>query len=73
MSIYWPGTKIVKSQGNAFTSWKSGSPSSITNTKEWKLSQSSTIQNAGAGTDKKKQFTIYSAARPASPRPENVK
>jgi len=22
MEIYWPGTKIVKSQDNAFTAWK---------------------------------------------------
>lgn len=66
MSIYWPGTNIVKSQGNAFTDWKNGG-SRITNTKEWKMSQASTLQTAGSGTDKKKQFTIYSKAQAAKP------
>ena len=63
MSIYWPGTKIVKSQGNAFTLWKTGEPSRITSSKEWKMSQASTKQMAGSGTDPKKQFTIYSRAK----------
>ena len=63
MSIYWPGTNIVKSQGNAFTYWKYGERSRITNTKEWKCSQASALQMAGTGTDKKKQFTIYSKAQ----------
>jgi len=64
MTYYWPGTKIVKSHGNAFTDWKTG-PSRITNSKEWKLSQASQIAMAGAGSDKKKQFTIYSKAQAA--------
>ena len=62
MSMYWPGTKIIKSQNNAFTDWKSGG-SRITNTKEWKCSQASALQMAGSGSDKKKQFTIYSKAQ----------
>ena len=61
-NIYWPGTKIVKSQGNAFTSWKTGT-SRITNSREWKQSAASTRQMAGSGTDPKKQFTIYSRAK----------
>ena len=60
--IYWPGTKIPKSQGNAFTEWKQGR-SRITTSTEWRMSQASTIHNAGAGTDPKKQFTIYSKAK----------
>lgn len=58
--IYWPGTKIIKSQGNAFD-WRSYS-SKITSTTEWKQSQISSQRMAGTGTDKKKQFTIYSRA-----------
>ena len=60
---YWPGTKIIKSQNNAFTDWKDGRSSKITNTKEWRNSQASTIQMAGTGSDRKKQFTIYSKAQ----------
>ena len=41
---YWPGTNIPKSNGNAFTYWKSGEPSKITSSKEWKMSQASTRQ-----------------------------
>lgn len=33
-SIYWPGTKIIKSHGNSFD-WKSGE-SYITNTQDFK-------------------------------------
>ena len=60
--IYWPGTNIPKSQGNAFTEWKQ-QRSRITTSTEWRMSQASTIHNAGAGTDPKKQFTIYSKAK----------
>lgn len=59
---YWPGTNIPKSSGNAFTSWKHGG-SSITTSKEWRMSQASTQQLAGTGTDPRKQFTIYSKAK----------
>ena len=58
---YWPGTNIKKSQGNAFD-WRS-TLSQITQTKEFKLSQHSTISNAGNGADKKRTFTIYSKAK----------
>ncbi len=61
MSIYWPGTNIIKSQGNAFD-WQR-SASRVTSSKEWKMSQASTLQTAGSGTDKRKQFTIYSKAK----------
>ena len=57
---YWPGTKIPKSTGNAFD-WRNAT-SNIATTKEFKLSQASTIQMAGKGTDPKRQFTIYSRA-----------
>ena len=60
---YWPGTKIPKSEGNAFTLWKNGKGSAITNSKEWRMSEASTKQMAGTGTDKRKQFTIYSRAK----------
>lgn len=32
--IYWPGTNIIKSQGNAFTSWKEGRPS-LADNRSW--------------------------------------
>lgn len=34
---YWPGTNIVKSQGNAFTLWKENRPS-LANNQKWKQS-----------------------------------
>lgn len=60
---YWPGTNIPKSTNNAFTSWKTGDRSQITTSREWRMSEISTKQMAGTGTDKRKQFTIYSRAR----------
>lgn len=60
---YWPGTKIRKSTGNAFD-WRN-TQSNITQSKEFKLSQSSSINMAGKGTEKGKSFTIYSKARPS--------
>ena len=59
---YWPGTKIVKSQNNAFTEWKT-TPSKITATKKWKQSERATQTMAGTGGDPMKQFTVYSKAR----------
>lgn len=60
---YWPGTKIRKSTGNAFD-WQN-TASNITKTKEFKMSQASSIQMAGKGAEKGKSFTIYSKARPS--------
>jgi hypothetical protein len=57
MDIYWPDTKIVKSQGNAFD-WRAKTDV-ITNDKTWKQSTTGT-RNA---TLKKANFTIYSKAR----------
>lgn len=57
---YWPGTNIPKSKGNAFD-WRN-SVSKIATSKEFKMSQASTIQMAGKGSDPKKQFTVYSRA-----------
>lgn len=58
---YWPGTKIIKSQGNAFD-WRN-TGSHITQSTEWKQSAASKTAMAGKGTDPKRQFTIYSRAR----------
>ncbi len=60
--IYWPGTNIVKSNGNAFTSWKKKPE-----TTEKKQSVVRQIQTNGLlyGKDAlsiKKSFTIYSKA-----------
>ena len=62
--IYWPGTNIPVSQGNAFTSWKTGE-SHVTSSKEWKQSIAAARMMAGTGRDPRKQFTIYSRARPS--------
>ena len=51
---YWPGTKIPKSNGNAFTAWKEGRPS-IANNLKWK--QSVIGQQNAKGSDKN-QITI---------------
>lgn len=59
MTTYWPGTNIVKSQGNAFTSWKT-SPSHVFQTKEWKQAEAA---RRAASTQAGKPFTIYSRAR----------
>ena len=58
---YWPGTKIIKSHGNAFD-WRKG-VSQIASTKSFKVSQNATIANAGAGSDPNRAFTIYSRAK----------
>lgn len=60
---YWPGTKILKSTGNAFD-WRN-TTSNITKSKEFKLSQASSMNMAGKGSEKGKSFTIYSKARPS--------
>lgn len=59
--IYWPGTKIPKSQGNAFD-WRS-SASKIASDKEFLASQHSSLISAGNGADSRKVFTIYSKAK----------
>ena len=56
---YWPGTKIVKSMNNVFTSWKT-TTSEITNAKEWKISEAA---KRGAQMQKSRQFTVYSKAQ----------
>jgi hypothetical protein len=62
MNIYWPGTKIPKSQGNAFTSWMT-SPEPRPRKKVSIVQQK---QRSGVLIDKnlnrKKSFTIYSRA-----------
>lgn len=56
---YWPGTKIIKSMNNAFTSWKT-TGSAITNSAEWKASEAAKRQMR---TQKNISFTIYSKAQ----------
>lgn len=56
---YWPGTKIIKSMNNAFTSWKT-TGSEITNSAEWKASEAAKRQMK---TQKNRSFTIYSKAQ----------
>ena len=60
---YWPGTNIPKSTGNAFD-WR-GKGSAIASTQQFKQSQLATKQMAGKGSEKSRQFTIYSKARAA--------
>lgn len=60
---YWPGTNIPKSNGNAFTSWKTKEPSVMTK----KASVAKQLQVSGLAIGKsalnvKKSFTIYSKA-----------
>ena len=62
---YWPGTNIPKSNGNAFTSWKTGKKDSVAK----KESVAKQLQNNSVLTKKeqlnvKKSFTIYTKARP---------
>lgn len=59
MNIYWPGTNIVKSQGNAFTSWKSA-PSLVTRDREWRVAEAAKRQ---MGLQTNRPFTVYSKAR----------
>jgi len=66
MSLYWPGTKIIKSRGNAFD-WRKDH-SEILNDKDFLFSARSKQNAAGSGSDKRKQFTIYSRARPSARR-----
>lgn len=51
---YWPGTKIVKSQNNAFTLWKENRPSIANNTK-WRQSL---IGQKNSAHSKKNQISI---------------
>jgi hypothetical protein len=57
MNIYWPDTKIVKSQGNAFN-WRVKT-TAITEDKGWKQA----VVAKNKVTLKKSTFTIYSKAR----------
>lgn len=59
MSIYWPGTNIVKSKNNAFN-WKAKTDV-LTNSKDWKQSVAGTY-NASL---KKSSVTVYSRAKPS--------
>lgn len=61
---YWPDTKIIKSQGNAFN-WQNA-PSFMTKDKEVKASITAKNNMAGAGTDPRRAFTIYSKAKAKS-------
>lgn len=58
---YWPGTKIIKSQGNAFN-WQGKGSMVISDPK---IRMSGATKKQMATTEHKKSFTIYSKARPA--------
>lgn len=58
---YWPGTNIPKSNGNAFTSWKTAEQiSKESKTKQMRLSG---VMTKPEDLSRKKSFTIYSKAR----------
>lgn len=59
---YWPGTAILKSQGNAFTNWKEDGESVVL--KDWGLRNSDRVARSRANSPGK-AFTIYSKARAA--------
>ena len=59
MNIYWPGTKIVKSHGNAFD-WQQ-KPSDVLSSHDWRSAESARRQ---AIINPRKPFTIYSKAKP---------
>lgn len=59
---YWPGTKILKSRGNAFD-WKNGEHSKLARDPQIRASNNARLQMAGAASDPKRTFTIYSKAR----------
>ena len=64
---YWPGTKIRKSNGNAFTSWKTNAPSAIAKSESVPKQLQTNGIAMGKGKDKlniKKSFTIYAKAKP---------
>lgn len=64
MNIYWPGTKIVKSQGNAFD-WRVKTKSAVTQDKDWKQSATGTRNAVRHGdVTKSTSFTVYSKAKP---------
>lgn len=61
-NTYWPGTKIVKSHGNAFD-WCRGHKSAVTQDKEWKQSVTGTRNAVRYGdVTKSTSFTVYSKA-----------
>lgn len=62
-SIYWPGTNIVKSRGNAFD-WQTDPRSAIVSDRKFVISEIAKRNTRGTGSDPRKQFTIYSRAHP---------
>jgi len=58
--MYWPGTNIIKSKGNAF-SWQGKGSQFL---KELKKSSDSTQNARPNGVTQGKAFTIYSKAVP---------
>jgi len=59
ISNYWPGTKILKSNNNAFN-WQA-KKEVLTDNKAWRQSVSGTFNESL----KKSTFTIYSKAKPS--------
>ncbi len=58
MINYWPGTKIIKSQGNAFD-WRQ-KPSDVLSSQDWKSSEAARRQSA---LNPNRSFTVYSKAK----------
>jgi hypothetical protein len=64
MNIYWPGTKIVKSRGNAFD-WRQ-EPSAVLSSHDWKSSESARRQSV---LHPGRSFTVYSKAKAKGAKP----
>ena len=63
-SIYWPGTKILKSNGNAFTSWKTSNGAEGKSIA--KQIRSNGVMTRPEDLVRKKSFIIYSRAKRSS-------
>lgn len=61
---YWPGTKIIKSQGNAFDWRKRGS--AVLNDPIIKASNSAKKKSTPKTPEPRQSFTIYSKAKRAA-------
>lgn len=56
MELYWPGTKVVKSNNNAFTSWKVGRESMMASDLSHKKAASA---RAGRNLTEKLPVTLH--------------
>jgi hypothetical protein len=70
IDIYWPGTKIVKSRGNAFD-WRNLKGSAVLGDRELKLSE---IAKKNAGNNdlaKSRKFVVHGRAKKLADTPES--